>query len=492
MTLTSAQRVRLLVGAGVVLLLVWAAGAWSTVSILVAFTTVVTVGLFLAPKVALTVIGVFLLAQPVLVNLAGSSETSLGLALHRLHQAFAVAAALRVAVLVWWDRLAPRLRPWLGLVSAFVALGVVSGVIQRVPLTTIALGAFLAMKFPIFVLVALTISWDEADCARMMRWALWLGPLLFASGAIIWMLPPDMQNLFVDRTLETESYAREQFAAMQGIFSHPGVFGWAAALTGCYAVAALLVDRPGWRALAAGSVIASVGAILASLRRKPLVALPVAAVYGVFRFASGRRRWAVLALFAALAGGAAWVVAGRLQAEYRDALTYVDPMAPTAPRVLLYITGAAIANSRFPLGAGFGRFGGYASSLDYSPLYDEYGLSSVTGLSPDEPYYIEDTYWPHIAAETGWVGAIVLLAFYLLLLERASRVALRAADPATRAVAIGACLALLEGLIESAAGPVFESVLFAYGLAIPLGVVLARSAVSLPAASAVPPAPLVT
>ena len=69
---------------------------------------------------------------------------------------------------------------------------------------------------------------------------------------------------------------------------------------------------------------------------------------------------------------------------------------------------------------------------------------------------------------------------------------MRAADPATRAVAIGACLALLEGLIESAAGPVFESVLFAYGLAIPLGVVLARSAVSLPAASRVPPAPLAT
>ncbi len=492
MTVPSTERRRLVAGAAVVGLLVWAAGASSTVSILVAFTTVVTVGLFLVPKVALAVIGAFLLAQPVLVNLAGSSETPLGLALHRLHQAFAVAAALRVAMFIWWDRLAPRLRPWVWLVSAFVVLGVVSGVMQGVPVTTIGLGAFLAVKFPIFVLVALTVSWEEQDCERMMRGALWLGPLLLASGAIIWMLPADAQNLFVDRTLETESYAREEFAAMQGIFSHPGVFGWAAAVTGCYAVAALLVDRPGWRALATGSVIASVWAILASLRRKPLVALPLAAVYGVFRFATGWRRWTVLALFAALAGGAARVVGGRLAAEYRDALIYVDPLAPTAPRVLLYITGAAIANSRFPLGAGFGRFGGYASTLDYSPLYDQYGLSGVIGLSPDQPYYIEDTYWPHIAAETGWVGAALLLAFYLLLLERASRAARRATHPATRAVAIGACLALLEGLIESAAGPVFESVLFAYGLAVPLGIALARSAAPLPAASTAPPAPLAT
>ena len=150
------------------------------------------------------------------------------------------------------------------------------------------------------------------------------------------------------------------------------------------------------------------------------------------------------------------------------------------PRILLYATGAEIANARFPLGAGFGRFGGYASALDYSPLYDEYGLSSVYGLSPEEPYFLMDTYWPHIAAETGWVGAALLLAFYLLLGERAARVGLRTTDPATRAVAIGACLALLEGLIESAAGSVFEGALPAYALAVPLGIALARSTASVP------------
>ena len=476
MTAAHVRRLRLLGAAGVVGLLVWAAWADSTVSILAAFAIVVTVGLFVVPKFALAVIGVFLMVQPALVNLAGGSVTPLGLALHRLHQAFAVAAVVRVALFLSWDRVAPGLRLWLWLTTAFVALGVVSGVLQQVPPKIIGLGGFLAVKFPLFLLLALTISWDERDCERIMRAALWLGPVLFASGVIIWMLPPEVQDVFVDHTLDAESYAREEFAAMQGIFSHPGVFGWASAVTGCYAVAALLVGRPGWRALATGNLVSSVCAILASLRRRPLLALPVVTVYGVMRFATGRRRWEVLALFAMLVGGTTWLAVGRLEAEYRDALMYLDPTAPTAPRVLLYVTGVDIANSRFPLGAGFGRFGGYAATLDYSPLYDQYGFNRVWGLSPDAPFYLQDTYWPHIAAETGWFGAAVLLAIYLLLVERASRASRRAVDAATKAVAVGAVLAMLEGLIESLAGPVFEVALFSYAIAVPLGITLARSA----------------
>jgi len=268
---------------------------------------------------------------------------------------------------------------------------------------------------------------------------------------------------------------------MQGIFPHPGVFGWAAAVTGCYGVAALLTGRTAWRGGGIVSLGASMLGILGSLRRKPLGALPLVALYGVIRFAKGRQRWAVLAVLVVLGSGAAVLAAGRVEAEYRDALNYVDPLAPTMPRVLLYVTGAQIANARFPLGAGFGRFGGYASALDYSPLYDQYGLSGVYGLTPIDPFFIMDTYWPHIAAETGWVGAAILLAFYLLLAGRTARVALRATDAATRAVAIGACLAVLEGLVESVAGAVFEGALLAFALAIPLGVALARSATSLPA-----------
>ena len=487
MTAASVTRLRALGALAVVALLVWAAYADPGLAILGAFATVVTFGLFLTPKVALAVIACFLVLQPVLVNVAGTSETPLGLALHRLHEAFAVAAVLRVTFFLGWQRVNPRLGRWLWFTAIFLAAGLGSAVVARVPLQTMALGAFLAVKFPVFLLLALTIPWSERDCERIMRVALWLGPLVLASGALVWLAPPDVQRLFIDTTLEGEgTVAREGLNAMQGIFPHPGVFGWAAAVTGCYALAALLTGRTAWRVGGTVSLGASILAILGSLRRKPLGALPVAALYGVMRFAKGRQRWAVLAVFAVLAGGAARLVANRLEAQYRDALNYVDPLAPTMPRVLLYVTGAQIANARFPLGAGFGRFGGYASALDYSPLYDAYGLSQVYGLTPDSPLYVMDTYWPHIAAETGWLGAAVLLTFLLLLGLDASRVAQAAADPATKAVAVGAALALVEAMVESVAGPVFEVSLFAFVIAVPLGVSLARSAVTPRVAGAAP------
>jgi len=301
------------------------------------------------------------------------------------------------------------------------------------------------------------------------------------SGVLVWLAPPEVQNLFIDTTSEGGgTVLRGGLQAMQGVFPHPGVLGWASAVAGCYALAGLLTDRAAGVGRGGASLGASILAILGSLRRKPLLALPLAAAYGVARFAKGPRRWRVLALFAVLAGGAAWLLANRLEAEYRDARNYVDVEAAVVPRVLLYVTGVAIANARFPLGAGFGRFGGYASTLDYSPLYDQYGLSEVQGLTPDNPMYAMDTYWPHIAAETGWVAAVILLAFFLLLIERATRVALLATDAATKALAVGAALALLEGLVESVAGPVFEVSLFAFAIAVPLGVALGRLGVPLP------------
>ena len=464
------------VGALVIVgLLVWAALASPALAILGAFTAVVAVGLFVTPKLALSVIALFLVLQPAFVNVAGTSETPLGLALHRLHEAFAVAAVFRIAFFLGWERVNQRVRRWFWLTVLFLAAGLGSAVVAQVPLQTMALGAFLAVKFQVFLLLVLTIPWSERDCERIMRVALWLGPLVLASGVLVRLAPPEVQNLFIDTTLEGGgTVLRAGLNAMQGIFPHPGVFGWASAVTGCYALAALLTGRTAWRVGGTVSLGASMLGILGSLRRKPLGALPVAALYGAMRSAKGRRRWAALVVFAALAGGAGVLLANRLAAAYRDVLVYVDPGGATMPRVLLYVAGAEIANARFPLGAGFGRFGGYASTLDYSPLYDEYGLSGIYGLTSDNPMYAMDTYWPHIAAETGWVGAAILAVFFLLLVERSTRVGLAAADPATKALAVGAALALVEGLVESAAGPVFEVSLFAFAIAVPLGVSIAR------------------
>src|SRR2546429_8803576 len=75
------------------------------ITLLCAFGALITVGIFLAPRVAIPGIGVFLLIQPVLSNLAGGVETPVGLAVRRLHELVVIGAILRIAVVLGWRRL---------------------------------------------------------------------------------------------------------------------------------------------------------------------------------------------------------------------------------------------------------------------------------------------------------------------------------------------------------------------------------------------------
>ena len=87
-------------------------------------------------------------------------------------------------------------------------------------------------------------------------------------------------------------------------------------------------------------------------------------------------------------------------------------------RGYLYTAGYKIAKDYFPLGTGFGTFGSYMSRQFYSPLYYEYGLSSVWGLSPSMPSYIADTYWAMIMGETGFLGVVLLiLVLYFIFIQ---------------------------------------------------------------------------
>lgn len=87
-------------------------------------------------------------------------------------------------------------------------------------------------------------------------------------------------------------------------------------------------------------------------------------------------------------------------------------------RGYLYTAGYQIAKDFFPLGTGFGTFGSFISREFYSPLYYEYGLSNIWGLSPSTPYYIADTYWAMIMGETGFLGVILLiLVLYFIFIQ---------------------------------------------------------------------------
>jgi len=442
-------------------------------ALLATFAVVVSAGLFVAPGLSIGILAVFLLLQQFLTNVVGGPDTDIGRVVHQLDKYILVAGVVRVTLALMASRPHDPIRRWTAWTAAFCAIGLLSGLVHAVPLRTLFLGAFLGVKFPLFVLIGLAIPWKPDDAERIVRWVIRLGPLLLASGILLLLAPDGIRALFTDPAAASEDFFRRGgVESMRGIFTHPGTFGWAMSLVACYAFASVLQRR---KAGAVTGLVAGIIGILWSLRRKPLVALPLAVLSGIVTLRTRRQRAGVVVALVVV-GTAGWLV-GRHQLAIVSQATAAEYLNPDAesdlPRLVLYGVGWRVATASFPLGAGFGRFGSYASVLDYSPLYDQYGLSSLFGFSPDDPRYVTDAYWPSVVGETGFLGAAVCMGFIVALwfgLRRAARMS--AAAESNRLLAQAAGFALVEVLVESVAGPLFATSLTAFAVAVPIGVSL--------------------
>ena len=81
-------------------------------------------------------------------------------------------------------------------------------------------------------------------------------------------------------------------------------------------------------------------------------------------------------------------------------------------RPALYYRSVEMAADFFPLGTGQGTFGSVPVNLIDSPVYEEYELNGIWGLSiDDELNFRMDTHWASVLGEMGFLG----LALYLWL-----------------------------------------------------------------------------
>lgn len=81
-------------------------------------------------------------------------------------------------------------------------------------------------------------------------------------------------------------------------------------------------------------------------------------------------------------------------------------------RPLTYETGMEIMFKDYiPFGSGLGSFGTAAAAKEYSPLYYDYKLDMVWGLTPENPMFLADAFYPTLA-EFGIVGLFFFLWFW--------------------------------------------------------------------------------
>ena len=127
-------------------------------------------------------------------------------------------------------------------------------------------------------------------------------------------------------------------------------------------------------------------------------------------------------------------------------------------RAMLTLASPFVAWDHFPFGSGWAAFASAFSAEPYSPVYGQYLLAGIWGISPSHHQFISDTYWPMILGETGFFGFLAFLAALVMFMDK---VLTLKNDHSALAAALHALIYLLISSTSESA--------FANPMAVPLG-----------------------
>jgi hypothetical protein len=405
-------------------------------------------------------------------------------------------AVLPVLVLVAMWRTKPwRDRTWIepvrdGALLLVVVFGIAASLLNGVPANVWIIGLLLMLKGIVFLYLVLWHHFDDRDVRQASVAVLAVGVLVLVFAVLEALNVTAFRSIL---NLPAVADVRGQLPGLQSIFVFPVLFAWFMAFVAIFLFSNYIVLRRWW--MLAGAALFG-AAMFLSGRRRAIVGLALALVAGlVAQIRHGVSRRAVVRLWLPV-GVAVLVLAiifapGLQNLWDRTLHEWLDsPAAPAAqnggpivytkgnPRLLLYQTSLQIASTEFPFGAGLGRFGSPMSRLEFSPVYAEYGLDRIWGLTPLFPAYVTDTFWPHILGEMGVPGLgayIVFLGSIGVSLWRSTR---RVSAPVLLAFCLGAWMIFINALAESVASSMYESpprIYLVFG-AIGIALVLSRNA----------------
>jgi hypothetical protein len=292
-----------------------------------------------------------------------------------------------------------RLPSWyIACVGGVALAGLGSAALHHAPLSASVPGAWLGLKLLIMVGIAFVLPWKPGDLDRVYRVIVKIGALVAAYG-----FADFLAGGAISSALQTSAFnppaGKARAESVVAIFPKPGAESLF--MTVLFAIAFTRYAAKRSRADLAYSVAFAVAVVL-TLRVKGFVSLGVVVVIVLIAQQWARERNALsLLLVGLLLVGSAYPVMASVIATHVSVYTSTTE---TTARSDLYATGKQIADDNFPLGVGFGRYASYPSRSEYSPVYDEYGLSSIWGLSRTAPQFINDTSWPTVMGETGYLG----------------------------------------------------------------------------------------
>ncbi|HUH08885.1 MAG TPA: hypothetical protein VML96_13880, partial [Egibacteraceae bacterium] len=299
-----------------------------------------------------------------------------------------------------------RIRPWRrgliepvrdGAVATVVVLAVLASLVNGVPAAVWLVALLLLVKGIAFLYVVIWHEFTASDVRQFTVSVLAVGVVVLAVGGVELVLGPGFREAL---NLGANVDVRGQLPGLTSILRFPVLFSWFAAFVGLFLFAYYVVYRRLW--LLIGGLLFGVGVFLSG-RRRAIVGVAIALIGGlVAQLRMGITRRALFRLWAPVAIAALVLVIvflpglTQLAQHTLNEFTRIEVVVPTPtedrtdgvidfvyanPRLALYVTSVTIARDYFPLGAGLGRYGSPMSRVDFSPLYAEYGLDRIWGLT---------------------------------------------------------------------------------------------------------------
>lgn len=148
-----------------------------------------------------------------------------------------------------------------------------------------------------------------------------------------------------------------------------------------------------------------------------------------------------------------FITKDKLMYYFGDGLTGEENNMDYIARFVLYATSFKIFTDFFPFGSGLASFATHSSGYYYSPIYSQYGIDNVWGISKNNWSFIADTYYPSLA-QFGIAGVALFILFWLYLLKKAYNIFL-----INKSTKVFSLILLITGycLIENIADASFTS-----------------------------------
>ena len=332
--------------------------------------------------------------------------------------------------------------------AGYAALGIISALMNSVPLSVWAVSGFLFLKGPLLMLGVLQIDWQRADLPKIARFGT-IGVLIILVSALLNAVAPEAWNSIVGR--QEVSY-RLGIPSLTGIFDHP--LGLASVM-GMAFLAILSYRRIVERSVLSLVLLLTTGVVgILTFRRKSIASVAIVAVGSRLVLPGKRTRFMILlVMLVPLALLLGWAPLTEVVVNtYNE---YFSNIGATA-RTTMTIDSATLAVAAFTLGVGLGRFGSAVASSNYSPVYEELGYTRIYGMGPGERGgFLADTFWPSILAETGFFGLLLYFAGLILAVYPGWKLMRQSSQPYMQWIGTVSVAWMGQMLIESAVAPVF-------------------------------------